>query len=80
MSRSLILDLEERKDQMLWVVDFPLFLWEDGHLESAHHPFTAPHPEDEHLFRYVQYACPLLPLFSVYKLVKNSCLFVFIYI
>nr|XP_033772902.1 aspartate--tRNA ligase, mitochondrial isoform X3 [Geotrypetes seraphini] len=33
----------------LWVVDFPLFLprednWEE--LESAHHPFTAPHPDD----------------------------------
>ncbi|KPP78735.1 hypothetical protein Z043_101743, partial [Scleropages formosus] len=33
----------------LWVVDFPLFLpkkEEPGELESAHHPFTAPHPED----------------------------------
>lgn len=33
----------------LWVVDFPLFLpkeetWDQ--LEAAHHPFTAPHPED----------------------------------
>ncbi|XP_060088441.1 aspartate--tRNA ligase, mitochondrial [Heteronotia binoei] len=36
----------------LWVVDFPLFLLkEDNHneLESAHHPFTAPLPSDEHL-------------------------------
>ncbi|XP_029474814.1 aspartate--tRNA ligase, mitochondrial isoform X2 [Rhinatrema bivittatum] len=36
----------------LWVVDFPLFLprednWEE--LESAHHPFTAPHPDDASL-------------------------------
>ncbi len=31
----------------LWVVDFPLFLKdEEGRLESAHHPFTAPHPAD----------------------------------
>ena len=31
----------------LWVVDFPLFLpKEGGGFESAHHPFTAPHPED----------------------------------
>ncbi|XP_066453609.1 aspartate--tRNA ligase, mitochondrial isoform X2 [Eleutherodactylus coqui] len=33
----------------LWVVDFPLFLPKEetpGQLESAHHPFTAPHPED----------------------------------
>ncbi|KAJ8270234.1 hypothetical protein GJAV_G00111940 [Gymnothorax javanicus] len=36
----------------LWVVDFPLFLPKEedpGQLESAHHPFTAPHPDDEHL-------------------------------
>lgn len=33
----------------LWVVDFPLFLPKEDHiedLESAHHPFTAPHSED----------------------------------
>ncbi|XP_034522644.1 aspartate--tRNA ligase, mitochondrial isoform X2 [Ailuropoda melanoleuca] len=33
----------------LWVVDFPLFLPKEenpGELESAHHPFTAPHPSD----------------------------------
>ncbi|XP_036890805.1 aspartate--tRNA ligase, mitochondrial isoform X1 [Sturnira hondurensis] len=36
----------------LWVVDFPLFLPKEEHpgeLESAHHPFTAPHPSDVHL-------------------------------
>ncbi|XP_016002679.2 aspartate--tRNA ligase, mitochondrial [Rousettus aegyptiacus] len=36
----------------LWVLDFPLFLPKEGHpgeLESAHHPFTAPHPSDVHL-------------------------------
>lgn len=36
----------------LWVVDFPLFLPKEdspGELESAHHPFTAPHPSDVHL-------------------------------
>ncbi|KAG8436855.1 hypothetical protein GDO86_007805 [Hymenochirus boettgeri] len=33
----------------LWVVDFPLFLPKEDNgleLESAHHPFTAPHPDD----------------------------------
>ncbi|GFR26521.1 aspartate--tRNA ligase, mitochondrial [Trichonephila clavata] len=31
----------------VWITDFPLFLQnEDGILESAHHPFTAPHAED----------------------------------
>ncbi|XP_004688550.1 PREDICTED: aspartate--tRNA ligase, mitochondrial isoform X1 [Condylura cristata] len=36
----------------LWVVDFPLFLPKEdnpGELESAHHPFTAPHTSDIHL-------------------------------
>lgn len=38
--------------RFLWVLDFPLFLAsedEQGKLESAHHPFTAPLPEDAHL-------------------------------
>ncbi|KAM9349135.1 aspartate--tRNA ligase, mitochondrial [Symphorus nematophorus] len=36
----------------LWVVDFPLFLPKENEpeeLESAHHPFTAPLPEDTQL-------------------------------
>ncbi|XP_038527235.1 aspartate--tRNA ligase, mitochondrial isoform X2 [Canis lupus baileyi] len=36
----------------LWVVDFPLFLPKEENpekLESAHHPFTAPHPSDVQL-------------------------------
>ncbi|XP_073903531.1 aspartate--tRNA ligase, mitochondrial isoform X2 [Castor canadensis] len=36
----------------LWVVNFPLFLPKEENpteLESAHHPFTAPHPSDIHL-------------------------------
>ncbi|XP_037076603.1 aspartate--tRNA ligase, mitochondrial-like [Pollicipes pollicipes] len=34
---------------LVWVVDFPLFVEEEGRLVSAHHPFTRPHQEDEHL-------------------------------
>lgn len=35
----------------LWVVDFPLFVRDPktGVLQSVNHPFTAPHPDDEHL-------------------------------
>lgn len=37
--------------KFLWVVDFPLFTLneETGELETTHHPFTAPHPNDMHL-------------------------------
>lgn len=37
---------------VFWVVDFPLFLPKEENpeeLESAHHPFTAPHPDDMEL-------------------------------
>jgi aspartyl-tRNA synthetase len=39
------------RNAFLWVVDFPLFLRDPktGDLQSVNHPFTAPHPDDEHL-------------------------------
>lgn len=33
----------------VWVTDFPLFTESNGRLQSEHHPFTAPLPEDMHL-------------------------------
>jgi aspartyl-tRNA synthetase len=35
----------------LWIVDFPLFVRDPktGELQAVNHPFTAPHPDDEHL-------------------------------
>ncbi|XP_074654123.1 aspartate--tRNA ligase, mitochondrial-like [Tubulanus polymorphus] len=45
---------EKEGFNFVWVEDFPLFdQKEDGSdgLESTHHPFTAPHPEDEHLLQ-----------------------------
>ena len=32
--------------RFLWVIDFPLFAYEDGQLGSSHHPFTAPQRQD----------------------------------
>jgi aspartyl-tRNA synthetase len=39
---------EEHQHAFLWVIDFPLFERdpETGTHRPAHHPFTAPHPED----------------------------------
>ncbi|XP_063702674.1 aspartate--tRNA ligase, mitochondrial [Culicoides brevitarsis] len=36
---------------LCWVIDFPLFSegGKEGSLETVHHPFTAPHPDDMHL-------------------------------
>jgi aspartyl-tRNA synthetase len=38
---------DENEWSMFWVVDFPLFLWneEENRWDSAHHPFCAPRPE-----------------------------------
>jgi aspartyl-tRNA synthetase len=43
--------IPENTYSFLWVVDFPLLRWnaEEGRIESEHHPFTAPHPDDLHL-------------------------------
>lgn len=51
LAKTLLPDLDDRPNKFLWVVDFPLFVFEEGNLESAHHPFTAPHPEDSERFR-----------------------------
>ena len=40
--------IDENKWAPLWVVDFPLFEWNDDHSrwDSLHHPFTSPNFED----------------------------------
>uniref|UniRef100_A0A7N6A768 Aminoacyl-transfer RNA synthetases class-II family profile domain-containing protein n=1 Tax=Anabas testudineus TaxID=64144 RepID=A0A7N6A768_ANATE len=56
----------------LWVVDFPLFLPkedEPGQLESAHHPFTAPLPEDKQLL----YTEPHKVRGQHFDLILNGC-------
>uniref|UniRef100_A0A0A1X7W5 Aspartate--tRNA ligase, mitochondrial n=2 Tax=Zeugodacus cucurbitae TaxID=28588 RepID=A0A0A1X7W5_ZEUCU len=41
-----------KENKFLWVVDFPMFARneETNQLESVHHPFTAPHPDDMEVF------------------------------
>ncbi|KAJ9592823.1 hypothetical protein L9F63_015514, partial [Diploptera punctata] len=55
----------------LWVVDFPLFAKDEetGKIESSHHPFTQPHPEDMHLLQ----KQPLKVKSLHYDLVLNGC-------
>ncbi len=40
--------LDPRNLQFLWVVDFPMFEWDEGEnrWNAAHHPFTSVHDED----------------------------------
>jgi aspartyl-tRNA synthetase len=57
LARHLLPDLSTRPHSLLWVVDFPMFLWEEGVLESAHHPFTAAHPDDQHLLKTDPLSC-----------------------
>lgn len=52
----------------LWVVEFPLFLKGENGLETCHHPFTAPHPDDMHLID----SEPLKVRSLAYDLVMNG--------
>lgn len=56
--------------EFLWVTDFPLFSWndEEKRLDSEHHPFTSPNPQDLHLFE----TEPLKVRSSGYDLVLNG--------
>lgn len=42
---------DKNKFACLWVIDFPLFEWdeEQGRFMAMHHPFTSPKPEDIHM-------------------------------
>jgi len=68
LGKRLIHDLDGRENRWLWVLDFPLFVKEEGILCAAHHPFTAPHPDDKHLFRSDPLSCRSLH----YDLVLNG--------
>ena len=49
--RGLVAERSKEENKFLWVIDFPMFSLNDetNEMESTHHPFTAPHPEDKHL-------------------------------
>lgn len=46
-----MLKIDNDIHEFTWIVDFPLFMRneETKQLETVHHPFTAPHPDDLHL-------------------------------
>jgi aspartyl-tRNA synthetase len=54
--------------QFMWLTDPPLFEIEDGHVAAAHHPFTSPRVEDEHLLE----EAPGKVLARAYDLVLNG--------
>merc|ERR1712136_603844 len=63
--------METRKDKFLWVVDFPLFEVSeenDGTINSNHHPFTSPHPDDIDLIK----SNPVAARAQAYDLVLNG--------
>ncbi|XP_053666701.1 aspartate--tRNA ligase, mitochondrial [Anopheles marshallii] len=49
---NLVPTRQSHAHNFLWVVDFPMFSEneETGQIESTHHPFTAPHPDDAAAF------------------------------
>ena len=58
----------------VWVVDFPLFeaISEDGTVHPAHHPFTAPHPDDLQLLAHAKGEELLSVRSQSYDLVLNG--------
>ena len=63
--------IEHTAFRFAWIVDFPLFTYneEEKRLESEHHPFTSPKPEDISLLD----SEPLKVRSASYDLVLNGC-------
>jgi len=62
--------IDESRFAFLWVVDFPLFEWneENQRFVACHHPFTSPHPDDAELLESNPGACRAV----AYDLVLNG--------
>ncbi len=63
------LDLVEKSWKPLWVVDFPMFEEDGGHLHALHHPFTAPKESNAEKLK----AAPTATLSKAYDMVLNGC-------
>jgi len=52
-----------------WIVDFPLFEFDadSGEHTPAHHPFTAPHPDDTHKLESAPWECRAMHYDAVYN-------------
>jgi aspartyl-tRNA synthetase len=70
------LELTRRPDQMpttahafCWIVDFPLFELDasTGEHMPAHHPFTSPHPDDNHKLESAPWDCRAMHYDAVYN-------------
>ena len=71
LANKLGLIAPDRKDfKFLWVVDFPMFTWDEEEKRWAanHHPFTAPRDEDLHLLETEPGTCRA----KAYDLVLNG--------
>lgn len=62
--------ISQDRYEFLWVTEFPLFSWneEEKRLDSEHHPFTSPNPEDVHMID----TDPLKVRSSGYDIVLNG--------
>jgi len=56
------------KDELVWILDFPLFKQENGMIGPEHHPFTAPRDEDVEMLE----TDPLKVRARCYDLVLNG--------
>jgi len=60
--------IPQDKDELVWVLDFPLFEQENGTLSPQHHPFTAPREQDIELLE----TDPLRVRARAYDMVLNG--------
>jgi len=63
--------IDESKHELLWVVDFPLFEYDEleGRMMAVHHPFTSPRLEDLDLLE----SAPEKVRARAYDIVYNGC-------